>query len=79
MTMRDWATRLDDFLRMTEREVLTHAGKVSAEVAQAKAEAEFELFRQRRLAAPSQAEQDFEAAVTKPTAQLAGARKTKPS
>jgi hypothetical protein len=37
--------RLDDFLRMTERDVLTHAGKVAAEVAQAKAETEFERYR----------------------------------
>jgi hypothetical protein len=59
MTMADWAMRLDDFLRMTDREVLTHAGKVSAEVAQAKAEAEFARFRAQQLAAPSQAERDF--------------------
>lgn len=63
MTMADWIARLDDFLRMTEREVLTHAGKVSAEVAQAKAEREFEIYRQRQLQAPSPAERDFTAAI----------------
>lgn len=63
MTMADWIKRLDDFLRMTEREVLTHAGKVSAEVAQAKAEQEFEIYRQRQLQAPSHAERDFAAAI----------------
>ena len=26
MTMRDWSVRLDEFLRLTEREILTHAG-----------------------------------------------------
>ena len=66
MAMRDWIARLDDFLRLTEREVLAHAGKVEAEVAQAKAEAEFERYRQQRLAAPSSAEQDFEAAISRP-------------
>ncbi len=66
MTMRDWIARLDDFLRMTEREVLTHAGKVAADVAQARAEAEYAVYRQRQLAAPSRVEQDFEAAVAKP-------------
>jgi hypothetical protein len=76
MTMRDWIARLDDFLRMTERHVLTHAGKVAAEVAQARAEAEFELYRQRQLAAPSRAEQDFEAAVAKPVKIADKARKT---
>ena len=75
MTMRDWATRLDDFLRMTERDVLSHAGKVAAEVAQTKAEAEFETFRQRELAAPSGAEQDFEAAIARPVKQIEKTRK----
>ncbi|MGH6626335.1 MAG: virulence RhuM family protein [Burkholderiaceae bacterium] len=78
MAMRDWATRLDDFLRMTEREVLPHAGKLAAEVAQAKAEAEFETFRQRELAAPSRAEQDFEAAIAQPVKQIEKTRKPPP-
>ncbi len=34
MTMADWVKWLDDFLRMTERDVLPHVGKVEAEVAQ---------------------------------------------
>lgn len=75
MTMRDWITRLDDFLRMTEREVLTHAGKIAAEVAQAKAEAEFAVFRQQQLAAPSRAERDFEAAIAQPVKQIEKTRK----
>ncbi|HUW36811.1 MAG TPA: virulence RhuM family protein [Rhodocyclaceae bacterium] len=75
MTMRDWIARLDDFLRMTEREVLTHAGKVAAEVAQAKAEAEFELYRRQLLAAPSRAEQDFDAAVEKSAKAIEKTRK----
>lgn len=64
MTMADWIVRLDDFLRMTEREVLSHAGKVSAEVAQAKAEQAFEIYRERSLQAPSRVEQDFEMAMS---------------
>ena len=75
MTMRDWSVRLDEFLRLAEREVLTHAGKVAAEVAQAKAEAEFEVFRQRQLAAPSSAEQDFEAAISNPVKTIEKGRK----
>jgi hypothetical protein len=74
MTMHDWTARLDDFLRMTEREVLTHAGKVAADVAQAKAEAEFEAYRQQQLAAPSRAEVDF-AAIAQPVKRLESARK----
>ena len=75
MTMRDWSVRLDEFLRLTEREVLTHAGKVAAEVAQTKAEAEFDVFRQHQLAAPSRAEQDFEAAISNPVKTIEKGRK----
>lgn len=75
MTMADWVGRLDDFLRMTERDVLTHAGKVAAAVAHAKAESEFEQFRMRQLAHPTQVEQDFDAAIQKPVKALDATRK----
>ena len=45
MTMEDWAKRLDTFLEFTERDVLQDAGKVSAKVAKAYAESEFEKYR----------------------------------
>ena len=32
MYMRDWIAKLDDFLRVSERDILTHAGRVSHEV-----------------------------------------------
>jgi hypothetical protein len=44
-------------------------------VAQAKAESEFERYRQQQLAAPSRAEQDFEASISKPVATIAKTRK----
>ena len=44
MTMCNWITKLDDFLRISERDILTHAGKISHEVALLKAEAEYEQF-----------------------------------
>jgi hypothetical protein len=65
MTMAQWVVRVDEFVRLSGREILTHAGRVSAEVAQAKAEAEFEVYRQRQLNSPSQVERDFEAAISK--------------
>ena len=77
MHMRDWAQRLDDFLKMTERDVLSHAGKVSAAVAQTKAQVEFEQYKIQQLAAPSSAERDFEEAIAKPVKAIAG--KAKPS
>ncbi len=57
MYMADWIRKLDDFLRLTERELLTHAGTVSAEVAKAKATAEFAQFAEarRELEAPVEA------------------------
>jgi hypothetical protein len=45
MTMQDWETRLNRFIAATDREILQDAGKVSAEIAQAHAESEFEKYR----------------------------------
>jgi hypothetical protein len=63
MYMRDWITKLEDFLRLSGRDILTHAGKISHEQAARKAELEFEQFHRAQLAEPSQVEKDFEAAV----------------
>jgi hypothetical protein len=46
--LKDWETKLDNFLRFTERQVLTNAGTVSHDRAVEKAEAEYELFAARR-------------------------------
>jgi len=45
MTMQDWELRLNRFIEATDREILQDAGRVSAEIAKAHAEAEFEKFR----------------------------------
>ncbi|MDT8391885.1 MAG: virulence RhuM family protein [Lentisphaeria bacterium] len=45
MTMADWEKRLAGFLKLWDREILRDAGKVSAELAKAHAESEFEKFR----------------------------------
>lgn len=45
MTMEDWAKRIDKFLDLTDRPVLTDAGHVSAEQAKEYAESEFEKYR----------------------------------
>lgn len=60
MTMQDWETRLNRFIEATDREVLQDAGKVTAEIAKAHAESEFEKYRivQDRLF-----ESDFDRAV----------------
>ena len=63
MYMRDWIAKLDDFLRLSGRDILTHAGKISHEQAVQKAELEFEQLHRAELAEPSQVEKDFEAVV----------------
>ena len=62
MTMQDWAAKLNAFLQFNERDLLDHPGKVSAEVAKAFAESEFEKYRiiQDRLF-----ESDFDRAIKK--------------
>lgn len=45
MTMADWASKLDAFLRFNDADILTHKGAVTAEIAKAFAESEFEKYR----------------------------------
>ena len=45
MTMEDWEIRLNRFIETTDRKILQNAGKVTAEIAQAHAESEFEKYR----------------------------------
>jgi len=45
MTMKDWASKLNAFLKFNERDILDHPGTVSQEVAKAFAESEFEKYR----------------------------------
>lgn len=45
MTMQDWETSLNRFIEATDRDVLQDAGKVTAEIAKAHAESEFEKYR----------------------------------
>ena len=78
MTMVQWLTKLDDFLRLSGREVLTHAGRITADAAHDKAEAMFKAYRQQQLATPSRAEQDFEAALVQPIKALEVQRKSQP-
>lgn len=47
MYMKDWIKKLDDFLTLSGKELLTHAGTVSAEVAKLKANTEYDRFRER--------------------------------
>lgn len=59
LTMRDWIERLARFLTMTGRELLTHAGKISHEQALRKAHAEYDKYKAKLLAQPTEVEKDF--------------------
>lgn len=47
MYMKDWINILDDFLRISRKDILTHAGKVSAKLAKEKADHEYDKFKER--------------------------------
>jgi hypothetical protein len=48
MVMRDWAKKLDDFLRLNDREILTGLGRISSQLAKEKADRQFARFDQER-------------------------------
>ena len=47
MYMKDWINILDDFLRISRKDILTHAGKISAKLAKEKADQEYDRFKER--------------------------------
>ena len=63
MHMADWIAKLDDFIRITDRQILTHAGKISHDTARLKAEAEYDTFRVAQAALPQPVDQHFQEAI----------------
>ena len=59
MYMKDWIKILDDFLRLSRKDILSHAGKVSAELAKEKADSEYDKFKERTKNELSQVEIHF--------------------
>lgn len=47
MYMKDWINILDDFLRISRKDILTHAGKIAAKLAKEKADQEYDKFKER--------------------------------
>jgi hypothetical protein len=76
MTMRKWIEKLDEFLRISGRELLDHAGRISAESARAKAEHEYDQYRVLSDAQPRTVDVDFER-ITKKVAVRPRAKKPK--
>jgi hypothetical protein len=78
MAMRDWIAKLDDFLKLSDRELLTHAGTISRDQALAKAETEYDKFRTIEDSKPQPVDLHIEKAIEK-TKQISAARtKRKP-
>jgi hypothetical protein len=63
MHMAEWIAKLDEFLRLSEREILDHAGQVSHEQALRKAEGEFEKWRAMEDGKPQPVDRAFDEAV----------------
>ena len=59
MYMKDWVARLDDYLRMTDSEVLQNAGKVSHALAEQKAKEEYKKYKRLHSGELSRVEQAF--------------------
>ena len=62
MTMADWIVKLDEFLKLTGRELLHHAGKISADDAREKAVAEYERYRRLLDSQPRRIDDDLDQA-----------------
>jgi hypothetical protein len=63
MKMADWISKLDSFLTINDRDILTHAGRISHELAQAHAERQYDTFNRQRLSDAAAEPDDFEKAV----------------
>jgi hypothetical protein len=63
MHMTDWIAKLDDFLKLSDRDVLKGAGRVSAEAAKAKAESQYDAWHALALNEPSAVERHFAEAI----------------
>lgn len=59
MTMVDWMGKLDDFLKLSDHDVLKHPGKITADEARIKAQSEYEAYRRQLDSLPSGVEKDM--------------------
>ncbi len=47
--MKDWISKLNDFMTLNNREILEHAGTISAKIAKELAESEYEKYRKNQI------------------------------
>jgi hypothetical protein len=63
MKMADWISKLDSFMTLNDRDILTHAGRISHELALAHADAQYQTFHQQRLTTAAEQPDDFDRAL----------------
>lgn len=63
MHMKDWILKLDEFLKLSGRDILGHAGKVTHDDALQKARIEYDKWHKEQLEKPSEVEKHFVEAV----------------
>jgi len=63
MHMKDWIHKLDSFMTLNERDILKHAGKISHEMAQQRAESEYDKFHTQRIMQSKTESSDFDKAL----------------
>jgi len=63
MHMKDWIKKLDGFLSLNERDILTHSGKITHELAVQHAEAQYEEFNLKRIKIHDAKDSDFDRSV----------------
>jgi len=79
MYMKDWLERLDAFLSASRKELLTHAGKISREVAEKKALSEYAKYKERTMGELAAVERHFMQSLEDKQKQIEGKTKKKQS
>jgi hypothetical protein len=74
MHMADWIKKLDAFLSVNEREILTHAGRISHEMAKELAEAAYDKFNRKRIREKGLLDSDFDKTVKQLTGGKGGTK-----
>ncbi len=77
MYMKNWIEMLNGFIKMSRQDVLNHAGKISAELAQKKALAEYDNYKSKSADELSEVEKQFIASIENANKQLKTVNKKK--
>jgi hypothetical protein len=67
MHMADWIAKLDDFLRLSERDILTHAGRISHQKAEDHAHSQYQVYEGQRREKEAASTSDFDEAAKRLT------------